>query len=340
MRPLLWVGHFRGVSGFATATREYVRAFTRHYPDVCIAPLAALEPSDPFAPLVKEAPRGAFELVHHHPTTDPEADAYFSIVEYDRVLPEWEPLLENAKVVFTQSEFCRGVFEKVVTDSGKIHVVPYILPPGLPTRAHNLRTFPRDKFVVGSVFEWVPRKVPQLLIQAFVEEFRPSESALLALRTYNAPQGAVKRILKLLEGNKNVEVLPTPIQNLAAFYQSLDCYISCTAGEGYGQTLAEAMACGIPTIGSRHSGNLDFMTDENSYLVDVGGWTLSEDDPRQRWKLPKVEKMRAALREVYDLWAKREQNPRAYRARSLRKQLTPWRAGRILWQGLNPFLFQ
>ncbi len=340
MKPLVWVGHFRGNSGFATATREYVRAFMRHYPDVLIAPLAALEASDPFSPLVKEAPRDAFELVHHHPTTDPEADAYFSIVEYDRVLPEWEPLLEKAKVIFTQSEFCRGVFEKAVTNPGKIHVVPYILPPGIPSRSHHLHTFPGGKFVVGSIFEWVPRKVPNLLIRAFVEEFRPTEPVTLALRTYNAPPRAVKIILNPLEGNKNVAVISTPIKDISAFYNSLDCYISCTAGEGYGQTLAEAMACGVPTIGSRHSGNLDFMTDENSYLVDVDGWTPSEENPRQRWKLPKVDEMRFALREVYDIWARGEQNPRAHRARSLQKKLTPWRASRVLRQGLNPFLFQ
>ncbi len=339
MKPLIWVGHFRGISGFATATREYVKAFMRYYPDVIIAPLVALEPGDSFSPLVKEAPRGAFELVHHHPTTDPEADAYFSIVEYDTVLPEWKPLLENAKVVFTQSEFCRGVFEKAVTDPGKIHVVPYILPPGIPSRAHYLPLFPRDKFVVGSIFEWVPRKVPQLLIQAFVEEFRPMEQAMLVLRTYNAPPNAIKDILSPLEGNKNIAVLTTPIQDIGTFYKSLNCYISCTAGEGYGQTLAEAMVCGIPTIGSRHSGNLDFMTDENSYLVDVGGWTPSEEDPLQKWKLPTVEGMRAALREVFDLWANGEQNLRAHRGKSLRNQLTPWRARNVMMHGLSPFLF-
>lgn len=335
----MWVGHFRGYSGFATATRQYVRAFMCHYPDVSIAPLAALDPNDPFTPLVKEAPQGAFELVHHHPTTDPEADAYFSIVEYDRVLPEWEPLLENAKLVFTQSKFCQGVFEKVVTNPSKIYVVPYILPYGIPSRAPRLRMFPTDRFVVGSIFEWVPRKIPHLMIQAFVEEFRQSEPVMLVLRIENAPPGAVDRILKSLDGNKNVQIIPQPMPNIATFYHSLNCYFSCTAGEGYGQTLAEAMACGVPTIGARHSGNLDFMTDENSYLVDVGGWTPSEDDPRQRWKLPKMEGMRAALREVYDMWAKKEKDPRVRRAISLRKQLTPWHASQALMRGLKPFLF-
>jgi len=339
MKHLVWVGHFRGYSGFATATRSYVRAFMRHYPDVMIAPLAALTPSDSFAPLVNEVPNHAFELVHHHPTTDPEADAYFSVVEYDRVLPEWEPLLENAKVVFTQSEYCRRIFEKVVKDPGKIHVVPYILPPGIPPHGRPPRIFPKDKFVVGSVFEWIPRKVPQLLIQAFIEEFRVSEPAMLVLRTYNVPVGEFERILQSLEGNKNIQVLQDPIPELGVFYRSLDCYISCTAGEGYGQTLAEAMACGIPTIGSRHSGNLDYMTDENSYLVDVGDWSPSVENPRQRWKLPKINSMREALRAVFEIWVKKGVNPRAQRAKSLRKRLVPWRASRVLWQALKPFLF-
>ena len=46
-----------------------------------------------------------------------------------------------------------------------------------------------------------------------------------------------------------------------------DCYVSLHRSEGFGLTLAEAMALGKPVIATGYSGNLDFMTPETSYLV-------------------------------------------------------------------------
>ena len=47
-----------------------------------------------------------------------------------------------------------------------------------------------------------------------------------------------------------------------------DCYVSLHRSEGFGLTMAEAMAIGKPVIGTGYSGNVDFMNAENSYLVD------------------------------------------------------------------------
>src|SRR5665811_1018703 len=43
--------------------------------------------------------------------------------------------------------------------------------------------------------------------------------------------------------------------------------------EGLGLTMAEAMAWGKPVIATGYSGNLDFMTEENSFLVP---WTPAQ----------------------------------------------------------------
>ena len=47
-----------------------------------------------------------------------------------------------------------------------------------------------------------------------------------------------------------------------------DCYVSLHRSEGLGLTMAEAMALGKPVIATVYSGNLQFMTPENSHLVD------------------------------------------------------------------------
>jgi hypothetical protein len=52
-----------------------------------------------------------------------------------------------------------------------------------------------------------------------------------------------------------------------ALVASCDCYVSLHRSEGLGLTLAEAMAVGKPVIATAYSGNLAFMTAENSFLV-------------------------------------------------------------------------
>ncbi len=63
------------------------------------------------------------------------------------------------------------------------------------------------------------------------------------------------------------------------------------------------MAIGKPVIGTGYSGNLDFMTEENSYLVDykIGRWARNEIYPPEgEWAEPSVEHAAELMRSVYE----------------------------------------
>ena len=64
-----------------------------------------------------------------------------------------------------------------------------------------------------------------------------------------------------------------------ALMAACDCYVSLHRAEGYGLTLAEAMAAGRPVIGTAYSGNLEFMTPDTSVLVP---YELERDPVRLR----------------------------------------------------------
>ncbi len=339
MKPLVWVGRFRGYGGFARATRLYFTTIQDYVEEVIAAPLEVLETGDPLEPFVKEDfPEESFELVNHLPVTDPVADGYLSVIEFDWVYPQWIKPLEQAKLILTQSSFCRDIFSEVVRDPSKIKIVPYILGEEFKPEGEILRYCPPETCAFGSVFEWVPRKMPELLIQAFSEEFNREKDVHLFLRASNVPQGAFERCIQTTSGNRQITLLETPVPDLAAFYRGLDAYISCTAGEGWGQTLSEAMACGIPTIASRHSGNLDFMNDRNSYLVEVNDWSLATGEPGLKWKIPKIESVRENMREVYEIWQHGRKSPRVQRALSIREQLSAEKVGPILFKALREYL--
>jgi glycosyltransferase involved in cell wall biosynthesis len=54
---------------------------------------------------------------------------------------------------------------------------------------------------------------------------------------------------------------------MAALYALCDCYVSAHHLEGWGLGMAEAMSYGKPVIATGYSGNMEYMTRENSFPV-------------------------------------------------------------------------
>ena len=97
-----------------------------------------------------------------------------------------------------------------------------------------------------------------------------------------------------------------------------DCYVSLHRSEGFGLTLAEAMHLGKPVIATGFGGNLDFMTPDNSWLVDwepveVGAGAFPYP-PHGHWADPSVEHAALLMREAFS-------DPAATAARGLRAAL-------------------
>ena len=83
-----------------------------------------------------------------------------------------------------------------------------------------------------------------------------------------------------------------------------DCYVSLHRAEGFGLTMAEAMAIGKPVIATGYSGNVDFMNAENSYLVDYEIGRVGPEceiyPPEGEWAEPSVEHAAELMRHVYE----------------------------------------
>jgi glycosyltransferase involved in cell wall biosynthesis len=83
---------------------------------------------------------------------------------------------------------------------------------------------------------------------------------------------------------------------------SADCYLSLHRAEGFGYTMAEAMYYGVPVIASNYSGNLEYMTTSDSFLVGCSETFVKEPDgPFQRgsiWGEPNLEEAVAYMRHV------------------------------------------
>ena len=65
---------------------------------------------------------------------------------------------------------------------------------------------------------------------------------------------------------------------LNELYAACDCYISLHRSEGFGLNLAESMQMGRPTIATKWSGNMDFMDDQCSALVEADLIPVNDPD--------------------------------------------------------------
>jgi glycosyltransferase involved in cell wall biosynthesis len=97
-----------------------------------------------------------------------------------------------------------------------------------------------------------------------------------------------------------------PRSMLPRFYCACDAFVMAPRGERWGRSFLEAMAVGLPTIGTKWGGHLDFMRPDNSFLVRAKAVIDVPDDDAnpqcagQQWAEPDVEHLRELMRRVYE----------------------------------------
>jgi glycosyltransferase involved in cell wall biosynthesis len=171
-------------------------------------------------------------------------------------------------------------------------------PPGLPEGFCFLFAF--DYL---SVFE---RKNPLAVIQAFSRAFSPGSGVCLIIKTLNDDHDPVarERLRTAAAAHPDIHLMSRRLsaRERDGLMRAADCFVSLHRAEGFGYSLAESMWAGKPVIATGYSGNTDFMTPDNSYLVDYRlvpiGPGHDPYPPDGEWAEPDVEQAAALMREV------------------------------------------
>ena len=129
------------------------------------------------------------------------------------------------------------------------------------------------------------RKNIPLMIKCFLQAFtnNPNPPALL-LKTNGANFSVLdrKETIARIEEIKNkfseADIIPNvyllhgdlTIKEMAMLYNNpkIKGFVSCTHGEGFGRPLLEASCCGLPVIASKWSGQMDFLNDKESLMIN------------------------------------------------------------------------
>lgn len=223
-------------------------------------------------------------------------------------LPAWKlPAFDRIDELWVATSYIVDVLGQY----GKVPVRNIGLAAPLPTA----RTVDREKFgfcsddfvflFVYDAFSSHGRKHPELALQAFIEAFGPNfDGVRFVMKVSNLNKLPVDRdhLMPLVETTDAITVIDRYLDHEAVYdlMAAADVYVSLHAAEGYGLTILEAMSLGTPAICTGYSGNMDFTTRENSWLVDyelVRTKQLAGPYPAgSTWAMPDLGSAVAAMR--------------------------------------------
>ncbi|MGO4606852.1 glycosyltransferase [Variovorax sp. 2RAF20] len=189
---------------------------------------------------------------------------------------EWADRFDLVDEIWAGTQFIADAIKR----KAKIPVVvmpPMVMPPPVARDRAWLATLlpeaSREEFMFLFQFDVasIPfRKNPQGVVAAFVEAFRPADPVRLIIKALNGEAHPELMLsLRAVANGHRVSFLTTALESVDRFrlLASADSFVSLHRAEGFGLSIAEAMAYGLPVVATGWSGNVDFTHTNNAALV-------------------------------------------------------------------------
>jgi glycosyltransferase involved in cell wall biosynthesis len=229
----------------------------------------------------------------------------------------WQKMLDLVHEIWVPSEFSKQAFTRATNKP--VHVVPHPLAAGDRLKLNNrAQRFTRDQFRIPSrafaalamqhMGSTLSRKNMIGTIRAFKQAFGSAADRVLVLKLADMDQWpkAATRIRNEIGSATNIMLLEGKLstEEMLGLIGCCDSILSLHRAEGFGMVLAEAMLLGKAVIATRWSGNLEFMTDENSALINYSLVPVFDEDAHLyvdknlRWAEPDIMDAAAWLRRL------------------------------------------
>lgn len=222
--------------------------------------------------------------------------------------PDWQRGFGAAHEIWVPSRFVADAVRRA--GSRPVRVVPHPMPvPDPAPLGRDAFGLPVDAFVTLAMFDAgssLARKNPLAAIRAHREAFGDRPDCILVLKTHGTRDaGAAWAEVAAAAQGPNIRILDTvlPERDRWALMAAADVLVSPHRAEGYGLSIAEAMALGRPVVATGWSGNMDFMTGLGCHalpyrLVPAEDQQATYHFPGMRWADPDEAALAALLRRL------------------------------------------
>ncbi len=232
---------------------------------------------DADAVIIHDEPLVYEELFTRFPRLRSLRTIAYCVWENERLAAPYIPPLRLVSEIWTPSRFSLA---SLLPHFPNVRLVPHVvkrLPASQEDLAYMRRVLEnvigQKRFCYLSIIDAVnPRKNLRGLLEAF---------ALLRRDCGDAAYLVLKQYRRALDFSKLPGVLALADHlepgRMAALHILCDAYVSAHHAEGWGLGLSQAMAYGKPVIATGYSGNMDYMTKENSFPVPYSMVPVSEE---------------------------------------------------------------
>ncbi|WP_426476190.1 glycosyltransferase [Chryseobacterium sp. CBSDS_008] len=193
--------------------------------------------------------------------------------EFPEVSDKVVEILNVFDELWVPSDFCVNIFTKYTG----IPVIRFSHPIQKMADSKdfdlNQYTISQDSKIYLTIFDSLSttiRKNPEATLEAFTTVFKEDKNSVLIVKTHNLERSKdAQKALEAYSTIPNVIIINEHFskEKLHSLIQQADVLISLHGSEGFGLTMAEAMAYGKIVVGTGYSGNLDFMNVNNSFLI-------------------------------------------------------------------------
>jgi len=221
------------------------------------------------------------------------------------VLPDsYKRSLELVQEVWTCSSFCYDVLSQY---HPCVALIPHVIE-------RDTAVLPIDRVLMRRLIAFNERNKYFLLIASTTG---PQKNVMGLIRVFENTRRSLPNARLILKGrpgdpmpdttDERIYYLPLLLSDsqVTALYEVADAYVSGHHGEGWGLCLSDAMLMGKPVIATGYSGNLEYMSDDNSYLVPYSLEQVRESERKgpytsyMSWAYPDEKMFTRMLRQLY-----------------------------------------
>ena len=232
--------------------------------------------------------------------------------ELEEAPPWFGPAFAHVDELWAPTRFIETMLRKHAPSGVQVKYVPLpVVTPQVDATLTRSRFGLDDRYMFLFSFDFMSvmkRKNPLGLIEAFTKAFAEGEGPMLVIKAINGDKRLVERnmLRDAVRRRSDIVLIDeyfTKVET-STLTSLADCYASLHRSEGLGLTMSEAMTLGRPVIATGYSGNLDFLSDVNSFIVPgvrtkVGDG--AEGYSREAmWMEPNVTEAANCMRYVYE----------------------------------------